>query len=337
MQNRKYRMAAFTLALTALMISTPLSADQVIMSNGDTISGSISKIEGGKVFIKPAYTDEFAVDMAEVVSIEAEQTFDVVLEDGAEKPATFEHGEDGMQTIVVDGEARDVPMADVTIAIPPEPWYERSSKVEANLTWNSGNTDSQNNLIYADTQMRLGDHRHSGDLTFARDKTGDVYTKKQDLLNYSYNYIFADPWYLGATATYERDPIKDLDHRYQVGAIVGRDIINTDTQFLSINAGVGYSEEQYGGVTESGATGLWDLRYRQDFKDGAFAFFHNHNISQHFYGEDNLIFKSNTGFSFDIIKGVYTSISLRYDYETEPPAGNENEDTTLAVGVGAKF
>ncbi|MGD8347461.1 MAG: DUF481 domain-containing protein [Lysobacterales bacterium] len=326
-----------TLMVVFIPLSTSLSADQVKMSNGDIITGTVTKIEDGKVFIDPAYADEFAVDVAEVASIEAEQTFDIVLEDGSEKPAKFDHGDDGMQTLVIEGQRRNVSMADVTLAVPPKPWYERTSKIEANLTWNSGNTDSQNNLIFADTQLRLGDHRHGGNLTFARDKTGDVYTKKQDLLNYSYNFMIADPWYLGATATYERDPIKDLDHRYQLGAIIGRDLINDDRRFLSINAGVGYSEEQYDGVTESGATGLWDLRYTHDFRDGSVAFFHNHNISQHFYGEDNLIFKSNTGFNFDIIDGIYTSISLRYDYETEPPEGNENEDTTLAVGVGARF
>ncbi len=67
------------------------------------------------------------------------------------------------------------------------------------------------------------------------------------------------------------------------------------------------------------------------------AFFHNHNINYQFYGENNLIFKSNTGFRFDIINDIYTNISLRYDYETEPAAGAENDDTTFVFGVGAKF
>ncbi|MBT8054171.1 MAG: DUF481 domain-containing protein, partial [Gammaproteobacteria bacterium] len=34
---------------------------------------------------------------------------------------------------------------------------------------------------------------------------------------------------------------------------------------------------------------------------------------------------------------VYTSISFRYDYETDPAAGKKKYDTTLAVGIGADF
>jgi hypothetical protein len=58
----------------------------------------------------------------------------------------------------------------------------------------------------------------------------------------------------------------------------------------------------------------------------------NHTFNQQFYGNDNGIFKSNTGFRNDIIANVYTAVSLRYDYETEPADGKKSYDTTLAVG-----
>ena len=84
--------------------------------------------------------------------------------------------------------------------------------------------------------------------------------------------------------------------------------------------------------TENGKTD-----YTQDFFGNDFEFYHNHNIDYQFYGENNMIFKSNTGFRFDVYKDVYLNTSLRYDYETEPAQGAENEDTTFVFGVGAKF
>ena len=337
MQIRNYRAAAASLFLAASLTPAALFADQVIMKNGDVITGDISKIEDDKVFIEPGYADEFSVVLAEVVSIETEQIFEIELDDGAKVDASFAHGQDGMQTLIIDDQQQDIAMADLVLAEEPEAWYDRNSKAEVNMTWNDGNTDSRNNLIYADTSVKLGDHRHYADLTFRRDKTDGEYTKKQDLLNYSYNWLFNEPWYMGATASWESDPIKDLDHRYTLGMIMGRDILNDDNRFLTISAGAGYSEEQYENESESGATGIWDLKYTHDFMEGDFAFFHNHNINYHFYGENNMIFKSNTGFRFDIIDDVYANISFRYDYETEPPEGAENDDTTLVIGVGAKF
>ena len=54
-------------------------------------------------------------------------------------------------------------------------------------------------------------------------------------------------------------------------------------------------------------------------------------------GDDNTLFKSNTGFRYDILGSLYTSVSLRYDYETEPAPGAKSYDATLAVGLGAEF
>ena len=336
MRSRIILTAVLVLFLSALACQ-PVLADQLRMNNGDVITGEISKIEDGQVFIKPAYADEFAVALPEVDSIEADQLFDVVLDDGSEAEATFEHGRDGMQALVIDGDTVSVALADVTLAVEPEPWYERTSSAEVNMTMNSGNTDSRNNLIYADTDVRLGDHRHHADLTFRRDETDGVSTKKQDLLRYNYNWLFSDPWYIGATATYERDPIKELDHRYTVGALIGRDIFNEDNRFLSISLGAGYTDEQYFTSSDSGATGLWKLDYTQDLRGGDLAFFHNHTLNYQFFGENNAIFKSNTGFRYSLLGDIYTNVSVRYDYETEPPAGTDNTDTTLVIGLGATF
>jgi putative salt-induced outer membrane protein YdiY len=337
MFTRIFRGTAAIALVASVFMPGLVLADQIKMKNGDVITGNISKIEDGEVFIEPAYADEFSVDLAEVISIDADQTFEIELEDGSEVDASFAHGSDGMQTLIVDGEPREVSMVDVTMAMEPEEYYDRTSKVDVNLTYNSGNTDSRNNLIFADTHLKLGDHRHLGELTFRRDKTDGVYTKKQDLFNYVYSWLFNDPWYIGGVATYERDPIKELDHRYTLGAVIGRDIFNDSGRFLTASLGAGWSEEEFYTSKDSGAVGLWKLRYEQDFIGGDIAFFHNHSIDYHFYGVNNTIFKSNTGFRFDIIDDVYANLSLRYDYETDPSENSENDDSTLVIGVGAEF
>jgi putative salt-induced outer membrane protein YdiY len=330
------RIPALATLLLALVPGQML-ADQLIMKNGDVISGDISAIDDSKVTIKPAYADEFAVDMAEVASIEADEVFDVVLEDGREVEAQFAGGADEQQTLIVEDQPMTVAIGQIKMAEEPPPYYERVSHVDLNATLRDGNTDSRNTLLFADTRMRFGVHRHLADLTIAREETDGTSTKKQDLLRYEYNWLLDGPWYLGATASYERDPIKELEHRYTAGLLVGRDIFDTDTQFLTISLGAGWSDEELGGASDSGAVGLWKLIYEHKFRGGDLAFFHNHTFNQQFYGNDNGIFKSNTGFRYDIIANVYTAVSLRYDYETEPADGKKSYDTTLAVGLGAEF
>jgi len=312
--------------------------DQLVMKNGDVITGSISKVSDGDVYIEPSYADEFAVSLSEVASIQSDKVLEIEMKDGSEMTAQFAGvTESGEQVLVTEGAPTSVLLENIADAEEPAEWYDRVSHVELNTTINSGNTDSQNTLVFADTRLKLGDHRHLADLTFRRDESEGVDIKKQDLFRYEYNWMFNEPWYTGITGSYERDPIRELDYRYSIGAIVGRDLIDNAHQFLTFSTGVGWSEEKIAGDSESGAVGLWRLIYEHELLGGDLSFFHNDTISYQFYDVNNTILKTNTGFRYDIIDDVYAAVSLRYDYETDPAPDANKSDTTLVIGVGAEF
>jgi len=324
--------------LLSCLLPGAVFGDQLLMKNGDVITGTVTKITDGDVYIEPTYADEFAVSLSEVASIQNDKVLEVELKDGSEVTAQFAGvSESGQQVLVVDGQPTNVALENLAEAEEPAEWYDRISHAELNSTVNSGNTDSRALLVFADTRLKLGDHRHLADLTVRRDETDGVKTKKQDLFRYEYNWMFNEPWYTGVTGTYERDPIRELDHRYSIAAIVGRDLIDNAHQFMTFSAGLGYSEEKISGIAESGAVAVWRLIYEHDFLGGDLSFFHNDTITYQLYDVNNTILKTNTGFRYDIIDDIYASVSLRYDYETDPAAGAENEDTTLVIGVGAEF
>jgi len=313
--------------------------DQLVMKNGDVITGTISEISDGDVYIEPSYADEFTVSLSDVASMRTDGVLELELKDGTEVDARFDGIDDsGAQVAVVEGSPPlKVDLNNLEEALEPEEWYDRESHADINMTINSGNTDSQTMLVFADTRLKLGDHRHLADVTLRRDETDGVKTKKQDLFRYEYNWMFNEPWYTGLTGTYERDPIRDLDHRYSIGAIIGRDILDDSHRFLTISAGLGFSEEKIAGNAESGGVAIWRLIYEQDLLGGDLEFFHNDTVTYQLYDVNNTILKTNTGFRYDIIDDVYASLSLRYDYETDPAADAENSDTTLAIGLGAEF
>jgi len=330
-------MGICTLILLTLLAGT-VSADQLIMKNGDVITGTISEISDGDVYIEPSYADKFTVSLSEVASIQTDGILEIELKDGTDVEARFDGvDESGAQLAAVENSPPlKVDLDNLAEAVEPEEWYDRNSHADLNMTINDGNTDSQAVLVFADTRLKLGDHRHLADLTIRRDETNGVKTKKQ-LFRYEYNWMFNEPWYTGVTAAYERDPIRELDHRYSIGAIVGRDILDDSHRFLTVSAGLGFSEEKIAGNAESGGVAFWRLIYEHEFLGGDLEFFHNDTITYQLYDVNNTILKTNTGFRYDIIDDVYAAISLRYDYETDPAAGAENQDTTLAIGVGAEF
>jgi len=326
-----------TALITFLVLPLTATAGQIIMNNGDIITGTVKTVSADKVTIEPGYGDAITVNRDAVTSIKTDAVLEVKMADGESVQAQLDGVRDGELILLVDGAEQTVAIASVDSVAAPKPYYERVSHADLNMTLNSGNTDSQNVLIYADTRLRFGDHRHLAALTFRRAETDDVRTKEQDLLTYEYNWLFSGPWYLAANAAYERDPIRDLDHRYTLGLSLGRDIFNDDNRFLSVSLGAGWSEEEIAGVTDSGAVGLWKLNYEHQLLNSKMAFFHNHGLNFQFYGDDNIIFKSNTGFRYDIFDDIYANVALRYDYETEPAADASKDDTTLVIGLGATF
>jgi putative salt-induced outer membrane protein YdiY len=335
MNKLLFRGAALAL-LSLAFCQTAFAQDRVVMKNGDVITGNVSLIDGDDVYIEPSYADEFAVSLAEVASIELDESFEIELADGSVQDASLAVSDSGEQVIVIDGAERAVVLTEIAQAQEPDPYFDWGALVDFNATINDGNTDSQNTLLFGQGDMKIGDHRHYGDVTFRREEQDGVSTKEQDLFNYSYNWFFNEPWFVGASASYERDPIRDLDHRYTLGALVGRDIFDDASKFLTFSVGAGYSDEEIGGVSENGVVGLWNLRYEHSFTPWM-DFFHTQNFTQQFYGNDNLILKTNTGFRFDLIGDLYANASLRYDYETEPAAGASKDDSTLQFGLGYSF
>jgi len=80
MRSQCPRAALVSFALLVTLFPVAAAADQLIMKNGDVISGEVTKIAENKIYINPSYADEYAIDLAEVESIEAEKVFEVELD-----------------------------------------------------------------------------------------------------------------------------------------------------------------------------------------------------------------------------------------------------------------
>ena len=249
--------------------------------------------------------------LAEVETIDIEEAFEVELADETRvDEATLSVNSVGQQVLVVDGEEQPIALADIAEASEPEAYMDWGANVDWNATFNDGNTDSRNSLLFAQGNLKVGEHRHFGDLTFRREETDGISTKEQDLFNYAYNWLFNDPWYVGGSFSFERDPIRELDHRYTAGLLVGRDIFDDATKFLTFSIGAGYSDEEINGISDDGLTGLCGIYVMSTRSGQVLISSHTQNFQQQFYGNDNLILKTNTGFRFDIIDDLYANVSI---------------------------
>lgn len=329
-------------ALILMSLVNEAQADQVTMKNGDRITGEIQRVWDNELIIEPEYDDDVkvAINIEKVAYIESEREFEIELNNGQEFVAKLPGpDEDGKQLIETDGVSRPFSLADLYELDEIDDYFDWDSRIDFNAAIDKGNTDKIDTKLFAETNLKLGDHRHIADLTFAREEQDGIRTKEQDLLRYNYNWLFNDPWFFGAQFSFERDPIKDLDRRFILGATVGRDFLNTPDTMLSGQLGLGYlTEENTLGETQQSLVAIWALRYRQDVLTDDLEIYHDHSINSYVTGRRNTVIKTSTGARYEITDLLYANIGIDYDYETEP-AGDlvENDDLSLVVGLGFEF
>jgi len=326
------------LAAVGLVAAHSAAGDVLVLKNGDRITGTIKQIWDDEVAIEPEYADEFTVDLEVVEYIESERDFELEFYDGRKVLAKFPGAGDGEQQLMaIDDQQESIALADILELDEPAKDFDWESHIDFSATLNSGNTDSKTTQLRADSEIEIPNHRHYMQFTSSREELDSVTTQDRNLLSYNYNWIFNDPWFFAAKASYERDPIIELDSRVIVSGGLGRDIFNTPRRFLSMQLGLGAQSEKIGGVQDENSVVVWSLRYRQDVLSDDLEIFHNHSIVENLEGRDNTSFKTSTGLRYAITDLLYANVTLNYDYETDPVDLATNEDIAFLVGLGAEF
>ena len=212
-------------------------------------------------------------------------------------------------------------------------------------TINSGNTDSSNTKLKANTVVEIPGHRHLGEITFLKEELIGVVTQDRDLFKYNYNWLFLEPWFFSTNLSFERDPIIVLDQRIIVSAGIGLDIWNTPRRELSVQLGFGAQTETIGSptsdpvgpATSQSSVGTWSMRYRQEFFSDDLELYHNNSITKNIDGRTNTSYKTTTGLRYEVTDLLYANMSVDFDYESDPVDSAENEDVAVLIGIGLEF
>jgi len=336
----KLGFSAFVAALGLTVSANAVAQDEyIVMKNGDRITGEIKQIWDGELTIEPAYSDEFAVDVAEITRIESTRSFEIELSDGTEAtviPSGVD--ESGNQLLAYDdGRVATIAIGQIMELNEIDDYFDWDSRIDANSVVNRGNTTSETTRINANTNLKLGDHRHIGDLTLANESVNQEPTKNQALLAYNYNWLFRDSVFFGANASYERDPIRNLERRTTVGAGMGYDFWDDARRTFSMQGGLGYKTENIDATGEQNSIAFWILRFSYDFRGGDLNLFHNHRIDTTLNGRRNSVVKTSTGVRFEITDLLYANLEFVYDYETNPASAAQKNDTSILAGIGLEF
>lgn len=336
-RHLRNRLVLFVLGL--VLLPGVATADQLLMKNGDIITGNISRIVNDEIYIEPSYTDEYAVDLAEVISIEADQLFEIEFADGRRIDAHFAGGAEGEQTLIVDEKPMSIGISELAAATDPQqepvidPWEGNGEFGFVNTTGNTETVALNMRLNFVRTSERWR-HRFTGTaMTTSEDGTQDNERYSAELQS---DRKFGDKSWLFGAFRWDADKFGSFDPQVSFTTGYGRQLMQSERHELKGEIGAGYRKltETLSGASSSEAIGRFLLDdWWQIFKSTRWT---NRLLIES--GSSNTFTQFNTGLAVSMTDRFAVKLGFEARNNTEVPPGDpEHTDTITSVNLVYDF
>lgn len=340
---RFVRTAVVALLITLLGLD-PARADEVIMQNGDRMTGDVIRQDAGRLKLETAYAGTLDIDWEQVSEVRLDEPKEVLLDDERVLHVRAVSREDDRLTLLQEppSEPMTVEPARVKV-IEPEPWelgegYRLDGRVNFALKSERGNTDKNEFDFDFQLDYRRRWHRFEswGELEYDTN-SGSKTTDKWSLDN-NYRRLFNSPWYGSAWLFFKHDRFDDLRLRFVTGPALGYTFDESPTRNLRAEAGVFYVNDDFYDDDDERYWGPgWYIDYDQLVWQGRLQPYHKQYGVVAADGSDSRLWRSWTGIRVPLAGGFVGSFEYEIDYESERPVKTKTTDTTLRLKLGYQW
>ena len=296
----KTALAGFVIALLA---ATP-SADQVHLTNGDRLSGTVVAAPPGHV----------AIDMPGVgVVTVPEELIASVQRDAAEPSAEWQTSAD-VGVLLSTGNSR---ARDATVVLSGKRGAGRFEQLfGVSLARSEGTGTGEDTCATWCPRIRTRDQL---DIDYeARWKTGPA-------------------WYLLGNFELFRDPIKEIDGRITLGAGAGRTLWEREQGSLTTDIGISQVRESLLGGNQNNPALRWGVTFNHWLQPERLELFHHNQLLKILDAARGAVWDSGSGLRFHLSATWQASLRLDIQHETQPAPGREKTDATYSATLGVKF
>jgi hypothetical protein len=345
MKSRKHALPAklFAVILLYLAPAVPAMADQIVLNNGDRITGAIQSADGGKLIILSPIAGTITVNISDVKTFSTDGPIKIVLQDGTVINQRITEGPDGNFQTASGGmlAAQAVPISKIEKINPPPIAWGGSITVDGSLS--QGQTYAEQLGLDVDLIRRSDTDRIEiqGEYLFGKQKVNGVETTSTDQwdIEPSYHYFFNKQLFALGDIRIEKNRILFLNIRVTPNAGVGYQIVESKDLNANVQGGLAWVYEDYTNVAAPDENLSLRLAYHVDaavlseklklFSDCAYY----PGIQ---YGANYLII-FDAGARLALTKRMFSELKGEVDYDSHPAPGAHRTVTELILGVGWTF
>lgn len=335
-----------------LLLAAPALADQVVLKNGDTITGAIIKKDGDKLTIKSEFLGEVTMPWSAVKSVRSDEPLTVELPGGARVAGKVSTAGDNLEVSTPTG-VTPAPLTAVGAMRNPaeQHAWERLQHPGILELWTGffdtgfalarGNarTDTLTNTFNATRVTRTDKITLAFNEIYGTARIDNVSATVANAVSgsWTYNRDLTPRIFLSTLNAYEHDQFQDLELRFVAGGGAGYNFIKKEKTSLALNLGVDYEHEAF---NQSFSRGSAELNFGDDF---VHKFTSTTNVTQSFRYFANLTQIGESRANFDLaavtaIKkwlGWHVTVSDRF--LSNPVFGRQRNDLLISTGLRLSF
>jgi len=356
-----FRLAQSTLALALLTLiaAPPLHADTVVLKNGDRLTGTAVKLDGGKLTFKTAYADAIAISWDQVTSLTTTEPLVLPTRKGNLAVTEIDRSDTSL-TVTTPSGPSTLPAVSVTVLrnAADQKAYEASLKPGWGHAWAGAA-----NVSFALAHGNANTATFGAGLAAARatrtDKTSlyvnSLYSENANATpttsanstggGIRYDHNLNPRLFVFTSGDFLADALQDLDLRSIIGGGFGLHAVKAPKQTLDVFGGLVWTHENYSAVAATASTPLTpssvnsfaalDLGEQYSRKIGANSLFTEQaTIYPDLNSLSQFQFTVNSGFSTKLGKMFNWVTTFSDNYTSFPPAGTLDNDVILTTGLG---
>lgn len=318
------------------VLATEARADEIVLKNGDKITGKVVDMAGGKLKVETAHSGVVTVDFAQVATLKTDGPIKVKTTGGEVFEGKVTSGPDGKILVEAPGvAAREVHVSQIKFFNEPPAVWHGGFTLAARTS--DGNTHTTSMLLSLDMGRESEIDRITMKAIFRYGKTKDVLTERNSYGIAKYDYFLSERLFAFALAEFLGDRFKDLRLRTTIAAGLGTIIIKEPNTDLWGDIGPAHVHNDFvDGDDESHAAIRIGGHLRQalplnlELTDDV-VFTPNVEEGDDWTLRNDLAVSAALGVGWAFKTGVIT------DYDNDPPDGVRKHDNTYYVGIGYKF
>lgn len=345
-----------TLQLAVLsLLACNTQADEVLLKNGDRISGTILSKSGKLVEIKTEYAAKVTINWDAVQTLKTDKPLSITLSDKQELTGIANTSADGSLTLNSNGVYQTQPIPLKNIKEINKKFFSGDANIGGGLS--DGNTTRQS--YHGDANVTLRGHddkvNFGGQYNYADNQDASTGKNTLNARNWqlfgTYGHFFTDKIYAYANGMFTNDRMQDIQLRSAFGVGAGYEFFSSEDLNLSFEAGPSYVSTNFYDTgyncssklasnahacdkldDNSGIAARWAVNYDQFIFNRSVQIFHKH------YGlfDSNVFVASRTGFHVPIWNGIRFTNEIQVDYYNGYKASQnkQNVDTRYMFSIG---